>query len=137
MSVDALDLERGDTEFQVQQWEDELAKETKSALKDMAEVEDEEIEAEAAAFTAKLLFLVTDGDWKQSEGIASVLESFFSEQVVDREIEMPEEIEASEEEQGQADEEDVDEASDTEKSEEDEDGEEAETEDDDEGVIIK
>ncbi|WP_049937164.1 hypothetical protein [Haloplanus natans] len=133
----ALDLECGDAAFQIKKWEDELAKETKSALKDMAEVEDADVEAEAAAFTAKLLFLVTDGDWKQAEGIASVLESFFSEQTAGSEIEMPEEIEASEQEEGQADEEDVDEASDTEKSEEDGDGEEAETEDDGDRVIIK
>lgn len=109
----ALDLERGDLEFQVEKWEDELARDTKSALKDMAEVEDKKIEAEAASFTAKLLFLVTDGDWKQAEGIAAVLESFFSEEAEKREIEMPEEMEASEEEEVEADEEDADEASDT------------------------
>lgn len=125
----ALDLERGDIEFQVQRWEDELAKETKSALKDMAEVEDEDIEAEAAAFTAKLLFLVTDGDWKQSEGIASVLKSFFSEQSNGGEPETSEEEESEDEDEPQASDKEDAEASDSD-DEDDEDG------DDDEGVIV-
>jgi hypothetical protein len=130
VSVEALDQERGDTEFQVQQWEDELAKETKSALKDMAEVEDKDIEAEATAFTAKLLFLVTDGDWKQAEGIASVLNSFFSEQSNDGEAETSEEEESEDEEETQASEKEDTEASDS-------DGEDDEDGDDDEGVIVE
>lgn len=130
MSVEALDLERGDTEFQVEKWEDELAKETESALKDMAEVEDEDIEAEAAAFTAKLLFLVTDGDWKQAEGIASVVNSFFSEQSNDGEPETSEEEESEDEDESQASEKEDSEASDS-------DGEDDENGDDDEGVIVE
>lgn len=128
--VTALDLEYGDTAFQVEKWEDELAEETCSALRDMAEVEDKDIEAEAAAFTGKLLFLVTEGDWKQAEGIASVLESFFSEQA--GETVEPEnsgqEIETGDEEQEEASEEQSD-SSETEETDD--------SDEDDEGVIIK
>ncbi|MFB1064942.1 hypothetical protein [Natrinema sp. H-ect4] len=135
MSVEALDLERGDTEFQVQQWEDELAKDTKSALKDMAEVEDEDIEAEAAAFTAKLLFLVTDGDWKQSEGIASVLESFFSEQAGDDVEPENSEDENGKKESGNEEQEEASEEH-SNSSDEDEEADDSD-EDEDERVIIK
>ncbi|WP_058825700.1 hypothetical protein [Haloferax sp. Q22] len=124
----ALDLEYGDIAFQVEKWEDELAEETCSALRDMAEVEDKDIEAEAAAFTGKLLFLVTEGDWKDAEGIASVLESFFSEQAGDdvEPEDSEEETETGDEEQEEASEEQSD--SPDEDEQDDEDG---------EGVIIK
>lgn len=126
--VTALDLEYGDTAFQVEKWEDELAEETCSALKDMAEVENKNIEAEAAAFTGKLLFLVTEGDWKDAEGIASVLESFFSEQAGDgvEPKNSEQETETGDEEQEETSEKQSD--SSDEDEQDDEDG---------EGVIIK
>jgi hypothetical protein len=67
-----------DIGVQVDQWQSDLINdEITPALSDMAELEDQDIEAEASLFTAKLLLRVTDGDWKQAEGIAKVIAYFF------------------------------------------------------------
>ena len=77
--------QKGDTGFQVSCWEDELVEDVESVLNDISELEEKKVEAETAAFTAKLLLQVTDGDWKQSEGIAAVLEDFFRNEATSEE----------------------------------------------------
>jgi hypothetical protein len=67
-----------DVGVQVDQWQSDLiSDEITPALSDMAELEDQTVEAETALLTAKLLLHVTDGDWKQAEGIAKVIAYFF------------------------------------------------------------
>jgi hypothetical protein len=67
-----------DVGVQVDQWQSDLiSDEITPALSDMAELEEQELEAETALLTAKLLLNVTDGDWKQAEGIAKVIAYFF------------------------------------------------------------
>jgi hypothetical protein len=85
---EALDSEA----LNVAEWENELVRDTKDCLKDAAEIEEETVEAEAAIFVGKLLLVVTDGDWKQAEGIAAVVEDYFREQTGSNEDE-PEEVE--------------------------------------------
>jgi len=70
----------GEVSVDVDEWQDELVDEVKEALEDMAEVEDMCVEAEATVFTSKLLLQVTEGNRKQAEAVASVLEANFSEQ---------------------------------------------------------
>lgn len=91
-------LEVGDTGFQVSRWEDELVEEVESALEDMAELQGKKLEAETASFTAKLILNVTDGDWKQAEGMASVLEDFFRNQTPGSEVKVSNESVGQEEE---------------------------------------
>jgi hypothetical protein len=68
----------GDTGVEVDEWQSNLVSdEIAPALSDMAELEDQSIEGETALLTAKLLLEVTDGDWKQAEGIAKVIAYFF------------------------------------------------------------
>lgn len=70
----------GDTGVEVDQWQTELIQnEVQPAVMDMAELDDETVECEAAVFTAKLFLHVVDGDWKQAEGLAAVLHSYFIE----------------------------------------------------------
>ena len=70
----------GDTGVEVDRWQTKLIQnEVKPAVTDMAELEDEPVECEAAVFTAKLFLHVVDGDWKQAEGLAAVLHSYFTE----------------------------------------------------------
>lgn len=67
-----------DVGVQVDQWQSDLINdEITPALSDMAELEDQDIKAETSLFIAKLLLRVTDGDWKQAEGIAKVIAYFF------------------------------------------------------------
>lgn len=77
MDLHSTHLKFGSTGFQVARWEDELVEETESALEDISELQGKSVEAETAAFTAKLLFNVSGGDWEKAETMASVLEDFF------------------------------------------------------------
>lgn len=63
----------------VEEWEQDLVQEVESALNDMAELEDERVEAEATAFAARLFLEVTGADRKQAEAMAQILESLFSQ----------------------------------------------------------
>lgn len=68
-----------DISLQVNQWQDEIVEDIEPVLNDMAELEDNPVEAESVILAGKLLLQVTGGDWKQSEGLAAVLHSYFSE----------------------------------------------------------
>jgi hypothetical protein len=68
-----------DISLQVNQWQNGVVEEIEPALNDMAEVEEKPLEAETVILAAKLFLQVTDRDWKQAEGLAAVLQSYFSE----------------------------------------------------------
>lgn len=89
MGLHPTHLKFGSTGFQVARWEDELVEETESALEDISELQGKSVEAETAAFTAKLLFNVSGGDWEKAEEMASVLEDFFRNEAPDSKAENP------------------------------------------------
>jgi len=68
-----------DVSLQVNQWQNEVIEVVEPCLNDMAELEDNPVEAETVILAGKLLIQVTDGDWKQAEGMAEVLQSYISE----------------------------------------------------------
>ena len=68
-----------DVSLQVNQWQNEVIEVVEPCLNDMAELENNPVEAETVIVAAKLFLQVTDGDWKQAEGMAEVLQSYISE----------------------------------------------------------
>lgn len=58
-------------------WNKELIEETATSLKDMAEIEGKNPEAEATAFAAKLFLEITGNDWEDAQAMAQLLESYF------------------------------------------------------------
>ena len=63
----------------IDEWQNELVDKVGSALDDMAEIEDEKVEAETAVFSAKLFSEVTDNDLKQAQAIGEVVASYMNE----------------------------------------------------------
>lgn len=79
METDEVSEALDDVSLQVNQWQNEVVEEIEPALNDMAEVEENPVEAETVILAAKLFLLVTDRDWKQAEGLAAVLQCYFTE----------------------------------------------------------
>lgn len=55
---------------------EDLANKIESELEDMANQEGERIEAEATALVVQLFLHITDNDWKQAEGMATILQTY-------------------------------------------------------------
>lgn len=55
---------------------EDLINKIEPELEDMANQEGERIEAEATALVVQLFLHITDNDWKQAEGMATILQTY-------------------------------------------------------------
>jgi len=65
-----------DPDLQIHDRMENLVSEVTDELNDIAEIEDEQVEAEATALVVQLFLHNSDNDWKQAKGMATILQTY-------------------------------------------------------------
>jgi hypothetical protein len=63
-------------DLQIHDRMENLVNEVTAELNDIAKIEDEQVEAEATALVVQLFLHITDNDWKQAEGMATIHQTY-------------------------------------------------------------
>lgn len=67
---------KSNPDLQIHHRMENLVSEVTAELNDIAEIEDKQVEAEATALVVQLFLHITDNDWKQAEGMATILQTY-------------------------------------------------------------